>query len=326
MKSGEKLLTDVLVTGGVGFIGYHLSKYLLVKGFNVTILDNFSNYYSEKIKRLNASDLLEQGANIIEGSILDKSSLTKAIKNDCEIVFHFAAQPGVRFSTFNPEISFKINVEGSSQVISTCIEKKIKKVVVASSSSVFGNSNYLPIDEKHPKNPISFYGISKLTVEQMIKVHTQLNPDFDISIIRPFTVIGARQRPDMAINSFVSNAFNKSPIKIFGNGDQTRDWTHVSNIVEATYLMATKQKAKNEDFNIGSGIKTSVNEVLGIISELTDKELNIQYSNFDSADVKDTLANVDKAKKYLGYDPKKSLKIAIKDFIEDYRNNLTKII
>jgi len=326
MRFGEKLLTDVLVTGGVGFIGYHLSNFLLEKDFNVTILDNFSNYYSEKIKRLNASDLIEKGAKIIEGSILEKKSLDKAIKKDCEIVFHFAAQPGVRYSISNPEISFRINVEGSSQVISFCKEKKIKKIVVASSSSVFGKSEYLPIDEKHPKNPISIYGISKLTVEQMVRVNIQLNPDLDISIIRPFTVIGSRQRPDMAINSFLSRSLKGSPIIIFGNGEQTRDWTHVNNIVEAAYLMATKEKARNEDFNIGSGIRTSVNDILKLISELTGKKLNIQYTNFNSADVKDTLADISKAKNYLDYEPKESLKIAINDFIKDYEDNLSKIV
>jgi len=314
-------LTEVLVTGGAGFIGHHMCKLLQKKGFNVTVLDNFSDYYSVKMKQLNAHELEEIGVKIINGSILEQESVNKAISNECEIVFHFAAQPGVRYSTKNPEKSLRVNIEGTSQILSICNKKKVKKVVVASSSSVFGLQEYLPIDELHPKNPISYYGISKLTVEKIVGINRKLNPEIDISIIRPFTVIGARQRPDMAINLFLSCALQNKTINIFGDGNQTRDWTHVDNIVEATYLMGTLPNARNEDFNIGSGIRTSVNEVLKLISVETEKELKIEYVEFDKADVKDTLANIEKAKKLLGYSPRKSLKIAIEEFINDYLKN-----
>ena len=190
---------------------------------------------------------------------------------------------------------------------------------------MFGLKDYLPIDEAHPKQPVSYYGVSKLAVEQIVKVSRHLYPETDISIIRPFTVIGTRQRPDMAINYFVSNVLNDKPITVFGDGNQTRDWTHVENIVNATYLMGIEPKAKNEDFNIGSGISTSVNEVLELISKITNKEVKIEYKPFDNADVKDTLANIEKAKKLLGYSPEKSLKIAIEEFIEDYNKILSKI-
>lgn len=318
-------MQKALVTGGAGFIGYHLSKKLVNNGFNVSILDNFSDYYSEQVKRLNAKELSDLNVNIIEGSILDKELLNKSIESDYDIIFHFAAQPGVRYSTINPEKSLRVNIEGTSQILSVCREKKIKKIVVASSSSVFGLKDYLPIDEVHPKRPVSYYGVSKLAVEQIVKVSRHLYPESDISIIRPFTVIGTRQRPDMAINFFVSNVLNDKPITVFGDGNQTRDWTHVENTVNATYQMGIEAKAKNEDFNIGSGISTSVNEVLELISDITNKEVKIEYKPFDNADVKDTLANIEKAKKLLGYSPKKSLKIAIEEFIEDYNKNLSKI-
>ncbi len=314
-------MTNVLVTGGAGFIGYHLSNLLLRKGFNVTVLDNFSDYYSVKMKQLNAQELEEAGTKIIHGSILDPESVNKALSNEIEIVFHFAAQPGVRYSTANPEKSLRINIEGTSQVLTICNKKKIKKVVVASSSSVFGLQEYLPIDELHPKNPISYYGVSKLTVEKIVEITRRLYPEIDISIIRPFTVIGARQRPDMAINTFLSSALQGKTINIFGDGTQTRDWTHVDNIVEATYLMGTMPNARNEDFNIGSGIRTSVNDVLKLISDETKTELKIKYVDFDKADVKDTLANITKAEQILKYKPQKSLLIAIRAFIDDYLKN-----
>lgn len=314
-------MTDVLVTGGVGFIGYHLSKLLQKKGFNVTVLDNFSDYYSVKMKQLNAQELEKVGVKIIKGSILEQEMVNKTISNEIDIVFHFAAQPGIRYSTANPEKSFRINIEGTSQVLSVCKKKKVKKVVVASSSSVFGLQEYLPIDELHPKNPISYYGASKLAVEKIVTITRRLYPEVDISMIRPFTVIGARQRPDMAINFFLSSAIEGKTINIFGDGTQTRDWTHVDNIVEATYLMGTLPNARNEDFNIGSGIRTSVNDVLKLISDETEKELKIEYLEFNKADVKDTLANIDKAKQILKYKPQKSLQIAIRAFIDDYLKN-----
>ena len=317
-------MVNAVVTGGAGFIGYHLSKLLLKEKYNVTVLDNFSDYYSPEIKRINAKEIKELGGKIIEGSILNKSDLHNAITNDTDCVFHFAAQAGVRYSTINPEVSLRINVEGTSSTLSVCKEKEIKKIVVASSSSVFGKKEYLPIDEIHPKNPISYYGVSKLTTEKLVDVCIHLYPEMDVSIIRPFTVIGARQRPDMAINLFVTRALEEKPIRIYGDGEQTRDWTHVENIVQAAFLMSTTNSAKNQDFNIGSGKQTSVNEVLEMVSEITDKELKIEYKPFDKADVKDTLANIDKATKLLNYAPKKSLKIAIEEFIMDYRklNNL----
>lgn len=314
-------MTDVVVTGGAGFIGYHLSKLLQKKGFNVTVLDNFSDYYSVKMKQLNAQELEEVGVKILNGSILEKESINKVLSNETEIVFHFAAQPGVRYSTANPEKSLRVNIEGTSKLLSVCKNKNVKKIVVASSSSVFGLQEYLPIDELHPKNPISYYGVSKLAVENIVDVTRRLNPEIDISVIRPFTVIGARQRPDMAINFFLSSALQEKTISVFGDGTQTRDWTHVDNIVEATYLMGTLPKARNEDFNIGSGIRTSVNDVLKLVSEETEKELSIEYAEFDIADVKDTLANINKAKQILKYKPQKSLQIAIRAFIDDYLKN-----
>lgn len=312
-------MVKALVTGGAGFIGHHLCKYLLSKGLEVTVLDSFSDYYSKALKRLNAKELEQAGATIVKGNILYPEDLAKVVKNPCDMVFHFAAQPGVRYSTNNPERSLRINVEGTSQILSLCKEQKVKKVVVSSSSSVFGQKEYLPIDEQHPKKPVSFYGVSKLATEKLVAVYRRLYPEMDISIIRPFTVIGPRQRPDMAINIFVSKALAGETITIYGDGEQTRDWTHVTNIVEAAYSMAVTPEASNEDFNIGTGERTSVNQVLSFISEITNKELQLEYTQADKAEMKDTLANISKAKKLLQYHPRKSIKDAIREFIEDFQ-------
>ena len=310
-------MAKFLITGGAGFIGHHLTKYLLGKEQEVTILDCFSEYYSPYLKWKNARDTEKLGAKIVEGNILSKQKLSKTItKNNIDTIIHLAAQPGVRYSTENPEMALRINVEGTSNVLSSARENGVNKVVITSSSSVFGATKYMPMDEQHPKSPISFYGVSKLTTEKLVAVCNHLYPELDTTIIRPFTVVGARQRPDMAINIFVSRVMNREIINIFGDGTQTRDWTHVGNMVQAFHLAATKPKAKHQIFNIGAGTRISVNEVLEIVSEVTGNEPLLEYTAMNKADVKDTFADISKAKKLLGYNPKKTIFDAVVDFAQ----------
>ncbi|HUT80207.1 MAG TPA: NAD-dependent epimerase/dehydratase family protein [Candidatus Bathyarchaeia archaeon] len=310
-------MTTIMITGGAGFIGYHLTKYLLEREIKVIIYDNFSDYYSPELKWMNALECEKLGAKIVQGDILDKKQLAKTIsEEECERIIHLAAQPGVRYSTINPDVSLRINVEGTSNILTIARECNVSRVVVSSSSSVFGPTVFLPMNEGHPKNPISFYGVSKLTKEQLVSVTRHLYPEFDTVIIRPFTVVGARQRPDMAINKFVSKAMTGETITVFGDGKQTRDWTHVENMAQAFYLAATKPKAKNQIFNIGAGTRISVNSVLRYVSEITNRELNIEYAEMNKADVQDTFADISKAKFLLGYQPIKTIEDAIEDFTE----------
>ncbi|HUU79089.1 MAG TPA: GDP-mannose 4,6-dehydratase [candidate division Zixibacteria bacterium] len=318
-------MVRVLITGGAGFIGYHLTKKLSAENFEVTIYDNFSDYYSRDLKEKNIKELeVEEGVESIEGCVLDREKLTEVLSKNFDYVFHLAAQPGIKYSTQYPILSLKTNIEGTMNVLSVSRENQIKRVIVASSSSVFGNSKYIPIDENHPRNPLSFYGVSKFAAEKIVDVCIHLYPEHEISVIRPFTVVGARQRPDMALNIFVTNAFEEKEINIYGTGEQTRDWTHVENVVDAFYLTAIKTKAKNEFFNIGSGKRTSVNKVLDLVSKKADKKLKINYKEFDKAEVKDTLADITKAKKLLNYNPKKTLEEAIEEFILDYKERSQK--
>ncbi len=310
-------MTRLLVTGGAGFIGYHVSKYLLQRGLEVVVFDNFSDYYSPHLKRMNAHEIEKLGAKIVDGDILNKKALASTIENErCRRVIHLAAQPGVRYSTINPDKSLRINVEGTSNVLNISRECNLDRVVVTSSSSVFGPTIFMPINEEHPKNPMSVYGVSKYTTELLVSVFRHLYPEFDTTIIRPFTVVGARQRPDMAINKFVSKVMTSSPITVFGDGSQTRDWTHVENMAQAFHLAALKPKAKNQDFNIGAGSRISVNVVLEMVSQITNRGLSIEYTEMNKADAKDTFADISKAKKLLGYDPKKNIYDAIEDFTE----------
>ncbi len=310
-------MTTILVTGAAGFIGYHLTKYLLERDIKVVGFDNFSDYYSPQLKWKNALELEKLGAIIVEGDILDKKLLARTIeKENCERVIHLAAQPGVRYSTINPDRSLRINVEGTSNVLNVSRECNIARVVISSSSSVFGSTVFMPMNEGHPRNPISFYGVSKLATENLVSVCRHLYPEFETTIVRPFTVVGARQRPDMSINIFVSKAMTEEPITVFGDGKQTRDWTNVENMAQAFHLAVMKPTAKNENFNIGAGMRISVNKVLEIVSEVTNRNLHLEYAEMNKADVRDTFADISKAKRLLGYDPKKTIYDAIEDFTE----------
>ena len=315
-------MTNVLITGGAGFIGYHLSKYFLQEGKEVVVYDNFADYYDPVIKWMNAKELEELGAKVVIGDILDKKNLANTmIQEGVNAVIHLAAQAGVRYSTINPDKSFRVNVEGTSNVLSAARKSKASRVVVTSSSSVFGSTEYLPMDEEHPKNPVSYYGASKLCTEHTVNVTRHLYPETETVLIRPYTVVGARQRPDMAINIFVSKAMQKETITVFGDGNQTRDWTHVENMAQAFYFATMKDKAKNQDFNIGAGTRISVNEVLNMVSEVTNRKLHLEYKDMDKADVRDTFANINKAKQILGYRPKKTLFDAVEDFTEYWLKN-----
>jgi len=319
-------MSTFLITGGSGFIGYHLTKYILKKEHKAIIYDNFSDYYSPELKWMNARECQKLGAKIVTGDILDKKLLAKTISEEgVERLIHLAGQPGVRYSTINPDVTLRINTEGTSNVLNISRECNVSRVVISSSSSIYGQAMFLPINEAHPLNPISFYGVSKLAAEKLVDVTRYLFPEFDSVIVRPFTVVGSRQRPDMAINKFVRWALTDTPITVFGDGNQTRDWTHVSNMVQGFYLAATHPKARNQNFNCGAGTRISVNEVLQIVSEVTNCELTIEHVIMNKADVKDTFADISKMKYLLGYNPKYTIFDAIEEFTEFFiSTNLTR--
>lgn len=318
-------MSTFLITGGSGFIGYHLSKYILKRDHKVVIYDNFSDYYSPDLKWMNARDCQKLGAKIVVGDILDKKLLAKTISDDdVERVIHLAGQPGVRYSTIHPDVTLRVNTEGTSNVLNISRECNVSRVVISSTSSVYGQAMFLPINEAHPTNPISFYGVSKLAMEKLVDVTRYLFTEFDSVVVRPFTVVGSRQRPDMAINKFVRWAMTDTPITVFGDGNQTRDWTHVENMAQGFYLAATHPKARNQNFNCGAGTRISVNDVLRIVSEVTNRELTIEHVIMNKADVKDTFADISKMKHLLGYNPKQTIFDAIEEFTEFFLNtNLT---
>lgn len=309
---------NVLVTGGAGFIGSHLTDKLLDLGHEVKIIDNFSPYYSPELKHKNIShNKKNTNFKLIAGSITDDDSLKTALE-DTEIIYHLASQPGIKISIDNPTSTNDTNVNGTLNILNHMRNTDIKKIIFQSSSSVYGKVKSLPFREEEPKFPVSPYGVSKLACEHYVRVFSELY-GFKMTIIRPFTVYGPRMRPDLAIAIFTKNALNNEPITIFDDGDQTRDFTHVNNVVDAN--ISAMFKGDNESFDIGSGHAYSINEVAEKIIRITNSASKIIYSGKRAGDTQNTLADTSKAKKMLSWDPKISLDYGLRDYIEWFKAN-----
>jgi len=310
----------IMVTGGAGFIGSHLVDRLIEMGNNVVVYDNFDEYYTGKEENIR-DHLGNPNFTLIKGDILDYNALCKSM-NKVDIVFHLAAQAGVRYSLENPLKTNTVNTSGTLNVLSAAKKNRVKKVVFASSSSVYGALQYMPVDEKHPTNPISIYGASKLVAEKYCQIYNNFL-DLPTIILRYHTVYGPRQRPDMAICKWTKLLLsNKLPI-IYGDGKQTRDFTYVEDIIDGTLKAAEIEDAEGEVFNLGGGSKTSINDTVKLLLKLTDKEdIDPIYKKPKMGDVHDTLADISKARKILGYYPKVNLYNGMIQFIRWEKSQL----
>lgn len=305
----------VLVTGAAGFIGSTLSEKLINKNCKVIGFDNFNSYYSGKEQ--NITNLNSKNFSLIKDNILNYDSLKKSMK-DVEIVFHLAAQPGVRFSLENPTITNQINTEGTLNVLRGCKENNVKKLVNASSSSVYGNPNYTPVDEKHPIQPISIYGVSKAAAEKYCNIYSHIHNQNIVSL-RYHTAYGPRGRPDMAVFKWIDSLFQNKTITLFGDGTQTRDMTYVDDIVDGTIKAAEADTISGDVFNLASGKRISMNFVLGLLTKLTNKQPNIEHKEARKDDATDTHGNIEKAKKILNYTPKTLIEEGLKNTIAWYK-------
>lgn len=304
-------MSRFLVTGGAGFIGSHVVDRLVPEN-EVVCLDNFDPYYETAIKEKNIQhNLGNENFKLVRGDIRDEE-LLKDILEGVDYVIHEAAQAGVRPSVKEPKKTLEVNVIGTLNLLKAAIESNVKKVVNASSSSVYGKVEYLPYDEEHPKNPISPYGASKLAVEHYCRVFKELH-GLDVVSLRYFTVYGPRMRPDLAIHIFTGRALNGEPIEIFGDGTKTRDFTYVDDAVDATLLALEKGV---EVCNIGGGNRITIEELAKKIIELTKSESKIIHSKSIKGDAEHTLADNSKAKKELGWKPKVDIDEGLERFVK----------
>ena len=273
----------IIVTGVGGFIGSNLAECLLKNSFEVVGVDILDDYYDLNIKIKNLK-LLKKYKNF---KFLKKDAglLDKKIINNADIIYHEAGIGGVRYSVQNPKKYFKLNLETTFNLLYNCLGSNIKKIVIASSSSVYGNypESELPLKETYKCNPIAPYGCSKLAVENYCMNFFNVYK-LPTICLRYFTVYGPKQRPDEAICKFVTKIFNNEEIEIYGDGKQTRDFTYIKDVVNGT-ILSGESKFKGEIFNIGSGRKTSVLELLKILEKETQSKMKLRFSERITEDV-----------------------------------------
>jgi UDP-glucose 4-epimerase len=304
-----------LVTGGAGFIGSHLTERLLAMGAEVTVYDSFDGFYAGKEANL-VSAAQSSGFRLAKGDILDREGLDSTMKG-ADVVFHEAGQSGVGFSVERPEKTNRTNVDGTLNVLWLAKKNGVKRVVNASSSSVFGKPAYLPIDELHPTSPTSPYGVSKLAAEQYCTVFNRIYGTYTVSL-RYFSVYGPRGRPDQVIHRFTKNLSEGKPPTINGDGSHTRDFTHVSDIVSATVLASQSEGLGGEVFNIGFGERTSISALADKLASITGKRGKVVPVHVEESkgDFPDTQADNRKAAKLLGWKPKVGLDEGLKSYTE----------
>jgi UDP-glucose 4-epimerase len=299
-----------LVTGCAGFIGSHLVDKLLEQGYGVIGIDCFTDYYQREIKEANMSNAL----NHKNFGFIEKDILSIDKYPEVDYVFHEAAQAGVRASWGKSfEIYTRSNIEATQRLLEFYKGRKIKKFVYASSSSVYGDAE-LPIREDSLLKPVSPYGVTKLAGENLCYLYWK-NYSVPTISLRYFTVYGPRQRPDMAIHKFVKAILNDDNILIFGDGEQTRDFTFVDDAFEAI-ILAAESDIVGEVFNIGGGSRISVNELIKIMEDIIGKKARRKYVEKQKGDVRDTRADVGKAGKELGWKPKVGIEEGLKRFVD----------
>lgn len=288
-----------LVTGGAGFIGSHIVRRLASMGERVRVLDSLA---AGKLENLKA---LDDKVELIRGDILDQALVEKAMKG-VEVVLHQGALRSVPFSVENPALVNRVNVEGTINILIAARDAKVKRVVFASSSSVYGNTKVFPNSESVTPSPVSPYAASKLAGEHYCRVFTGLYGLETISL-RYFNVFGPRQDPNSqyaaVIPRFIRSALEKEPLEIHGDGLQSRDFTYIDNVVEANLLAARCQDGIGEVINVAQGKSYSLLDLVEALQKVFERKLESFHTTARPGDVRQTLADISRAERLLGYTP-----------------------
>lgn len=313
-----------LITGGAGFIGSSLADDLLEKNNRVVVIDNFCDFYDPKIKENNIKNALKkENYKLYRGDIRDKDLLNKIFnENNIDIVVHLAAMAGVRPSIENPVLYQEVNCLGTQNILECMKEKRIMNLVMASSSSVYGNSKTVPFKESDIVDfAISPYAATKKANEVMTHVYHKLY-NMNVIMLRFFTVYGPRQRPDLAINKFTRLMLEGKKIPMFGDGSTSRDYTYIDDIVdgiEKSVNYCLNNKNVYEILNLGNSSPVSLKEMINIIGKCLNVVPDIEELPMQPGDVDRTFACIDKAKDMIGYNPQTPFEEGIKKFVKWYR-------
>lgn len=315
----------LLVTGCAGFIGSHLTERLLASGYRVVGVDNFDSFYARRIKERNLS-LAKKHANFsfIEADIRQTDWLNE-INADVDTVIHLAGKAGVRPSIEQPSDYISTNIVGTHNLLGWMRARGISKMVFASSSSVYGNNEKIPFSETDSVDqPISPYAFTKRSCELLNHTYHHLY-GMGIINLRFFTVYGERQRPDLAIHKFVGMMANDEPITMYGTGDTSRDYTYVSDIVDgivAALDYLNQHPGTYEIVNLGNQNPVTLQNLVQTLYRLMDKEPQVANLPKQAGDVERTFADVSKAARLFGYQPRVSLEDGLRRFVTWYRKEL----
>jgi len=311
----------IFITGAAGFIGSHLCEKLLSMNHEVIAFDNFDDFYPREIKEKNISITLQHSNyKIIEGDIRDAEKLNLCFReNHIDLVIHLAAKAGVRPSIENPGIYYSVNVLGTLTLLEAMKYNNIKKMIFASSSSVYGNNKKIPFNETDFVDfPISPYAATKKACELLCHTYHHLY-HFDIFCLRLFTVYGPRQRPDLAIHRFIYSLLSNKPVTVYGDGSTKRDYTYIKDIVEGIIGAVNNLNGFNI-INLGNSNPVSILEVIRLIEKITGKQANIKFTPFQAGDAAITYADIRKAGKLIGYIPCMPLEEGLIIFVEQVKN------
>lgn len=307
----------IVVTGGAGFIGSHVVRALLHRGETVTIIDNFDNFYDPAIKQNNITDL---DCEIAPVDIRDEQEIDQLLKRvRPEVIIHLAARAGVRPSIQNPKLYIETNINGTLNLLEAARTSNCDRFLFASSSSVYGLSKVVPFHEALPlPQTLSPYAATKLAGEQLCGNFSYLYGMKTICL-RFFTVYGPAQRPDLAIHRFTDAISRGEPIKQFGDGSTRRDYTYIDDIVQGILDAMTYERKHFDIFNLGENKTTTLSSLIDMIENAAGRQAIIEHLPEQAGDMPLTCADISKARRLLGYNPRTSIEVGIPKFVEWYK-------
>ena len=312
---------NFLVTGGVGFIGSHVCERLLEAGHAVCALDDLNDFYDPAIKQSTLRELQSraQSFSFVHADITNRGEVDEIFGSMAfDQIIHLAARAGVRPSLENPALYQRVNVEGTVNVLEAARERGVKKITIASSSSVYGVNSKVPFSEADPIfNAISPYAASKLGCEALGHVYHHVH-GMDVCMLRFFTVYGPRQRPDLAIHKFARLMQSGQPIPVFGDGSTSRDYTYVDDTVDGV-IAATEKEFGYEIINLGESQTVELDRLIELLEQAMGVKAEINRQPAQPGDVPITFANIEKAQRLLGYNPQVKIEDGIPRFIEWFR-------
>ena len=305
-----------LVTGGAGFIGSHLTEELVRRGEHVRVADSLITGHRKNLAHV-------PGVELLEGDLADRSFATRAVQG-IDYVLHQAAIPSVPRSVKDPIESNRANIDATLNVLVAARDAGVKRVVYAGSSSAYGNTPTLPKHEDMPTSPLSPYALQKLVGEQYMQMFTALY-GLETVTIRYFNVFGPRQDPSSTYSGVISQ-FAKTLLEgkaptIYGDGEQTRDFTYVANVVDGVLRAVTAPDASGQVINVATGTRISLNELFATMRDLIGAKVSVTYGPPRAGDVKDSLADITRARTLLGYEPKVSFQEGLRQTVDWYRHS-----